>query len=171
MRLDVRRRPHGVAGSGAVFDEAGGDRVSLLTMEEPSTPASREQLLAGIEPTSVAGHHTLLRDIFRAEIDDRHNIGSGEFFENLYWCAFLLYLIGDPSDVPMMWHAKHLDFDTACGFDVQFLLGAGPQRTLAYLSEHGYDDIVEGLSAYPELNEDVREWRTFRQNYFYPAMS
>lgn len=79
----------------------------------------------------------------------RHETGGDEFFENLYWCAFLLHLIGDPADVPMMWQAKHSDFDTAAGFDVQFLLGAGAETTLTYLTGHARADIARGTVCLP----------------------
>ena len=100
---------------------------------------------------------------YRSQVTD-----DDTFVENLYCCAFLLYLVGDPSDVPVMWQAKHLNVDTACGFDVQFLLGAGAERTLTYLVEHGHADVARELAAYPELNEDLQEWESFRRKYFFP---
>jgi hypothetical protein len=134
---------------------------------ELDDPAERERLLRAVDPSRVREHHQLLRDIFRVEMRHRNQPeDDGEFFENLYWCAFLLYLVGDPSDVPMMWQAKHLDFDTACGFDVQFLLGAGAELTLAHLTQHGHADVARGLAVYPELNEDLEGWESFRRNYF-----
>jgi hypothetical protein len=130
-------------------------------------PAARARSLAGIAPEHAAEHHALLRRIFEAEAEDRRATGGGEFFENLYHCAFLLYLVGDPADVPMMWRAKHLDFDTACGFDVQFLLGAGSRRTLTYLADNGHEALARALSEHPDLDEDRQEWETFRRGYFY----
>ena len=98
------------------------------TVADPlGDPAARERLLASIAPDSAAEHHAVLRDIFRREMHHRHDTGGDEFFENLYWCAFLLHPIRDPADVPMMWQAKHTDFDTAAGFDVQFLLVRAPR--------------------------------------------
>jgi hypothetical protein len=135
-------------------------------VDQLGDPADRERLLASIDLRSVGEHHALLRRILQAEMEQRRTGGSYDFFENLYWCAFLLYLVGDPSDVPLMWDAKHLDFDTACGFDVQFLLGAGTQATLAYLTDHGHADIARELLAYPELNDDLQDWVTFRRGYF-----
>lgn len=139
----------------------------VLVGVQLASPQGRAGLLAGIDPDSAAAHHSLLREIFLAEMEHRRAGGDDEYFENLYWCAFLLYLIGDLSDVPMMWRAKHLDFDTACGFDVQFLFGGGVQSTLAYLEDHGHEDIVRELSAYPELHEDWQDWQAFRRGYFY----
>ncbi|WP_432943424.1 hypothetical protein ACQPXM_00085 [Kribbella sp. CA-253562] len=130
-------------------------------------PAAREQLLAAIDPDDARQHHALLRDIFRREMQHRRETGGDDYFENLYCCAFLLYLVGDPSDVPMMWQAKHIDFDTGTGFDVQFLLGAGVAPTLAYLTGHGHADIARAISEYPEANRDLTEWESFRRGYFY----
>lgn len=130
-------------------------------------PEGRARLLAAIDPDSVAAHHTLLREIFQAEVEHRRTGGDDEYFENLYWCAFLLHLIGDCQDVPMMWRAKHLDFDTACGFDVEFLFGGGVRSTLAYLEDNGYAEIAGELSAHPDLYQDLQDWLVSRRRYFY----
>jgi hypothetical protein len=130
-------------------------------------PARRAELLKDIAPEAAAAHHELLRDIFRVEMEHRRAGGDDEYFENLYWCAFLLNQVGDPSDVPMMWEAKHIDFDTASGFDVQFLLGAGVEPTLEYLRRQGLADLARELSEFPELHEDLGQWAAIRRGYFY----
>lgn len=135
--------------------------------DELADPAARARVLGGIEPGQAGAHHERLRAIFHAETADRRAGGDSEFFENLYWCAFLLYRVGDPADVPMMWAAKFIDFDTSCGFDVQFLLGAGPERTLGHLNANGHEEIARRLAEYPELHDDLTEWETFRRDYFY----
>jgi hypothetical protein len=101
-----------------------------------------------------------VRGIFHAEIECRSADPDfePEYFEDLYWSAFLLHIIGDPSDVPLMWRAKHIDFDTGCA-----------AATLAYLNEHGHADIAEALSAYPELDDDLRDWVAARREYFAEA--
>src|SRR5262249_42168726 len=130
---------------------------------------ARERVLGELDPARAGEQHALLRRIFAAEVADRAAGRADEYFENLYWCAYLLHLVGDPADAPDMWAAKHVDFDTACGFEVQFMLGAGPSRTLEYLRANGHADIAESLSGYPELDEDLAEWRAFRHGYFYPG--
>jgi hypothetical protein len=132
--------------------------------------AEREQILREIEPERAQEHHPLLQRIFRAESERRRETGGDdEYYENLYCCAFLLYHVGDVRDVPMMWEAKQLDFDAAIGFDVQFLLGAGSRATLAYLIANGHPEIARALAEFPELDEDLTRWSTFRRGYFYPA--
>jgi hypothetical protein len=92
---------------------------------------------------------------------------AAEYFENLYWCAYLLFCVGDPADVPMMWSAKHINFDTACGFDIQFLIGAGLDKTLEYLRGHRHEEIADALLTYgDELRTDLAEWISFRHGYF-----
>ena len=63
----------------------------------------------------------------------REHDSDGELFESLYWCAFLLYRLGDVNDVALLWQAKSVSFDTWCGFDVQFLVGAGVEETIHHL--------------------------------------
>jgi len=45
----------------------------------------------------------------------------------------------------MMWRAKNINFDTACGFDVQALFGAGVEQTLAYLRDHDQETLPLSL--------------------------
>ena len=56
--------------------------------------------------------------------------------------------------------------DTGCGFDVEFLLGASVERTVAFLRENGHGTIADEI-AKAEPN-DTKEWEHFRIGYFYP---
>src|SRR6186713_2064444 len=118
-------------------------------------PAERERLLAGVDPHRAAEHHALLRDILRAEMRLWDEDGSGEFYENLYLCAFLLYHVGDVDDAPLLWEAKGIDFDSFCGLDFQFLLGAGVERTLAHLRAGGHFDAAEYLAECLAFDPDL----------------
>jgi hypothetical protein len=137
-------------------------------MTERMGPAERASTLERISPAQARENHVLLQEIFASEIEYRASDSAAEHFENLYWCAYLLFCVGDPADVPMMWSAKHINFDTACGFDIQFLLGGGVDQTLEYLRSHGHQEIADALLAYEdELRSDLAEWSTFRHRYFY----
>lgn len=55
--------------------------------------------------------------------------------EELMFAGYLLGLHQDVRDSLLLWHTKQLDFDTACGFDIQLVVFAGVEPTLAYLKE------------------------------------
>jgi hypothetical protein len=80
--------------------------------------------------------YSLLREILRIEIEFRRNPQptppgyDTAAVEGIYWYAFLLFRAGSPADVIPLWRAKHSNFDTACGFDIEFLLGAGLEPTI-----------------------------------------
>lgn len=135
-------------------------------------PSVRRAVLASITPQGAKEHRALLRDLLDLEVEYRRGLSAGDdadddFFENLYWVGFLLYCVGDPADTPSLFRAKHTNFDTACGMDVQTLVGAGVDRTLAYLRANGHAEIAENLSAHPELREDLVEWAAWTTRYFY----
>ena len=140
-----------------------------------NSPRDRRTLLLKILPNRevVKKYHPELLDLFRREMRYRTEDNSAEecdYFEHLYWCGLLLYLVGDPADVPVMWEAKHINMDTGCGFDGQFLVGGGVEETIKYLEERGQKapaDYLKELKACKEL-DDLQGWERFRIHYFYP---
>lgn len=134
---------------------------------------ARQKLLEAIPPdrATVREHHQILLDVFRREMASRRQEGydlEGDLFESLYRCALLLYLIGDPADVALMWEAKHINMDAGCGFDGQFLIGAGVEQTLSYLRNNGQSEIADYIHTLKGL-DDLGGWEHFRIHYFYPA--
>jgi hypothetical protein len=136
-----------------------------------SSPSAREQALRSIRPETAKRHQALLRQIFQAEFDYRRKDEDHEYFENIYWCAYLLFHVGDPDDTESMWLAKHLNMDTGCGFDIENLVGGGVEQTVAHLRQHGInnvaDDIAERFAGCSR--EEIEEWSRDRQRYFYGA--
>jgi hypothetical protein len=143
-----------------------------------NSPRDRRALLLKIPPNRevVRKYHPELLDLFRREMSYRtgDDLAEGDdecdYFEHLYWCGLLLYLVGDPADVAVMWEAKHINMDTGCGFDGQFLVGAGVEETIKYLEERGQKapaDYLKELKASKEL-DDLQGWERFRIHYFYP---
>jgi hypothetical protein len=143
-----------------------------------NSPRGRQAALMKIpaDRGKVKMLHGGLRDIFRREMDfrktrDRTDAdGRSNYFESIYHCALLLYLVGDPADVPLMWAAKHIDMDTGCGFDGEFLVGAGVAETIKYHEATGNKEIADYIKESKiglELN-GLQEWEHFRINYFYP---
>jgi hypothetical protein len=143
-----------------------------------NSPRGRRALLLKIPPNRevVRKYHPELLDFFRREMSFRRGDNPAEgddesdYFEHLYWCGLLLYLVGDPGDVPLMWEAKKINMDTGCGFDGQFLVGAGVEQTIKYLEDRGYNaaaDFLKELKSLKEL-DDLERWEKFRIHYFYP---
>lgn len=143
-----------------------------------NSPRDRRALLLKIPPNRevVRKYHPELLDLFRREMSFRRGddpaVGDDEFdyFEHLYWCGLLLYLVGDPADVPLMWEAKNINMDTGCGFDGQLLVGAGVEKTIRYLEDHEQKepaDFLKELMAFNEL-DDLHEWERLKIHYFYP---
>jgi hypothetical protein len=148
------------------------------------TPAGRKSALRAIAQGDPVHHHELLRRIFAAEVEFRRKLAyddlgeddwdstwgeDDDYFENVYWCAWLLSLVGDPSDVPSMWHAKYeVEFDLQCGFDIENMLGAGPARTVAWLREHGMQEIADHLAHWCDGDRAVElaRWSVSRRRYF-----
>jgi hypothetical protein len=149
-----------------------------FTLYDLGSPSGRQVALMKIPPdrTRVKMLHGQLRDIFRREMDfrktdNRAPVDDGlDYFESIYHCALLLYLVGDPADVPLMWEAKHIDMDTGCGFDGEFLVGAGLQETIRYLEVNGNQEILNYVKALKKAEEPnyLQEWERFRVSYFYP---
>jgi hypothetical protein len=147
------------------------------------TPSGRQSALKSVAPNrdSARKHHPALLDLFQREMTFRKDDGVGEalpcgegeidYFEHIYWCAFLLFLVGDPADIPLMWAAKQANMDTACGFDSQFLVGAGLDSTTEYLNDNDQPEIaayIDNLRNYGFF-DDLVGWEKFRMQYFYPT--
>ena len=141
-----------------------------------STPARRKAALLGIDPDHPAPQHELLREIFSLEVPWRLSGADDldDWFENVYQCAFLLHLIGDPADSPALASAKYRsgDMDLGIGFDFQFILGAGVPETLAYLESHGHGDLADDLRQQlahgdDAAGPDLEGWVRWRRTYFY----
>lgn len=125
----------------------------------------RAEALATIDPAHPSRHHAELRSILAAEVAYRRD-GGEEYFENLYWCAYLLFCIGDLNDVDVLWDAKHTTFDAACGFDGEALLGAGLEATVRHVNSIGRPEIATYLVEL-SVDLDLPAWAAFRRAYFY----
>lgn len=142
-------------------------------LQEPST---RVKIYRAIHPDPLPHHAVLLRKLLALEIEYRrtnpasHN-DFDDFFENLYWCGFLLFRIGDLDDVLPMWAAKNINMDTGCGFDIQCLVGAGVDTTIDYLQQHHSPEARAALEYILECRhvgdfEEIGEWVQGRISYF-----
>lgn len=131
----------------------------------------REQIYAVMHARPE--HPDLLRKLLEYEVTLRKAEPETPAFENLYWCALLLYQLGRLEDVLPLWRAKNTNFDTACGFDAQFLVGAGIEETIAHLEASTIDEAVRAHAYVVECHsagafDDLASWLTKRRAYFAP---
>lgn len=133
----------------------------------------RATLYRAMHPQPETSHAPLLRALLAHEVAFRSDPrGDDEDrFEHLYWCGLLLSQIGDVRDVLSLWRAKNTNFDTGCGFDVQFLVGAGVEETLAFLARSEDPAASEAAAYISECAkagdfDDLDDWRAFRVGYF-----
>lgn len=168
----------------ALTDAAVTTYLSMPIDIDIETPADRKRALRAIAPEDASSHHSLLRRVFTAEVEFRRRLAHDDlgdddwdpawgqdenYFENVYWCAWLLFLVGDPTDVPAMWHAKYeVEFDLQCGFDTESMLGGDPARTVAWLRENGMHEIADGLAQWcrGDCREQLARWSADRRHYF-----
>jgi hypothetical protein len=158
--------------------------ASAEALEELRQPATREALYRVLHLEPSRGCHDLLRVLFSLEAkcwqDDEDDVGDGNSAadegwssENLYWCGLLLYRAGRVDDVLPMWRAKNINFDSLCGFDGQFLVGAGVDSTIAFLKEIDTDEARACLEYINECKacgdlDWLEQWEKGRANYFDP---
>lgn len=104
-----------------------------------SDPNRRARLYAEMQARPSPAQAPLLRVLLRHEVDlrmedDDDLLEDDDYdFEQLYWPALLLSGLGFVEDALLIWRAKHIDFDTGVGLDVQYIVGAGVRETLAHL--------------------------------------
>jgi hypothetical protein len=140
-----------------------------------SNPASRVLALKSIPPDrqSAANERAMLLSLLEREMEYRKKDIECEYYENLYLCAFLLYLAGDPADAVLIWKAKHINMDTGFGLDGQSLVGAGVEQTVRYLEAKGENKIVDYIRRLQESGDlDVdalTDWEKAKAQYFYAS--
>lgn len=139
--------------------------------ERLADPAFREDVYRALHPRPAPEHRPLLLALLDREVAYRAADDDYEHFENLYWCAFLLSRLGALDDVLPLWRAKHTNFDTGVGLDIQALVGAGVEATLDWLRGEGSREALD-LCAYLESCrdggdfEDLPAWERHRERYF-----
>jgi hypothetical protein len=150
-----------------------GDSVPLPqeVLSQLDEPSFRADVLHAIHRDPTINAAGLLRIILKREVAYRRTDGAGEYFENLYWCAFLLWRVGDVRDVLALWQAKQTNFDTACGLDVQCLVGAGVNETVAYLRASPDAEAPNALDYLLKCREagdfaELEDWSKWRSAYF-----
>lgn len=131
---------------------------------------ARTLILNEVQKTLSLKDRALIRFLLEQEIACRQNeVETGD--DSIHHCGFLLFQLGQLEDIELLWWAKRASFDTWCGFDIQFLVGAGVSSVLMYL--HSIEKVwAEEARTYIEECQragnfnDLEEYRHARQKYF-----
>ncbi|SRR5579884_1412395 len=94
----------------------------------------RARVLDALQNTLSLKDRPLVRFLMEQEIACHQDEVETDS-DSIHHCGFLLFLLGQLEDVELLWRAKRASFDTWCGFDIQFLVGAGVAPTLSYLQD------------------------------------
>lgn len=132
----------------------------------------RDGIYKLIQLKDASSFHSLLKALFNYEVNYRNDEGNdGEFFENIYHCAFFLFTVSDLNDVIPMYEAKMSNFDLGCGFDIQFLIGAGVEETINYLCQNKNPTSQSALEYIKACQtggdfDNLEEWIEHKKSYF-----
>jgi hypothetical protein len=159
--------------------------LQLVACQEeplPHTEESSDQhalfralVLEELQKTLSSGDRALIRFCLKQEmICYKNNFRVTEEclgFDSFRLCGFLLFVLAQVEDVPLLWEAKTTNFDTMCGFDIQFLVGAGVSPTLDSLRAI-QEEWAQDARAYIEKCQragdfdDLDRYRHEMQRYF-----
>lgn len=106
----------------------------------------------------------LVRFLLKQEIAFHENAWS--IYESIRLCGFLLSLLAQVEDVGLLWEAKTTSFDTMCGFDVEFLVGAGVAPTVSYLQsiqEEWAPDALEYIEKCQRTGSGFQNLERYRE--------
>ncbi|WP_124726783.1 hypothetical protein [Staphylospora marina] len=81
--------------------------------------------------------YELVKFLMKNEVVSRRNDPYSGSADSLILISYLLARYRKPENVWLFEEAKFADFDTYCGYDVQFLFSAGVEATCRYLERHG----------------------------------
>jgi hypothetical protein len=102
-------------------------------------------------PTSVDNREEVIK-LLKEEIVKEYDEEGDQFLMRLL-CA-QLFSIGNVEDSLLIWEAKSCCFDTMLGIDVQFLFGAGLERTKSYLTDIDTEKSLYALEYISKCNSD-----------------
>lgn len=104
-------------------------RASVQTILE-NNPLKLELLSVAREQTTRVFALSLLQWFIRLRKEEQ-GVGS----DDLVFAAVLIGQHGHVEDCLRIWEAKQCDFDTYCGLDIQAMMFAGVERTIAFLKD------------------------------------
>lgn len=127
----------------------------------------RNRVYPLLSPESFDERHALFLALMHREMDYRVRLWEGlvedpdDRYENIYRCAFMLYRIGQPEDVFLLWHAKSLNMDVGSSLGVEYFIGAGVDPTLDHLkvSDSPEADKISAFIRHAFVDGDWMQWQ------------
>ncbi|WP_309110564.1 hypothetical protein [Saccharothrix sp.] len=129
--------------------------------------AERALVLWGLQYDLQPDDIELVRALAAAEAQGRADDDFGGHTDESELAGFLLASFREVSDVWLHWDLKRANFDTWCGYDVEYLVAAGVAETLAFVraSDHPERDaVLERLADVGEV--DLAKWWHRKQKWF-----
>jgi hypothetical protein len=115
----------------------------------------------------------LVRWIAEQEARCRHEAPFQGMTEETELAGFLLVEHGELEDVWRHWQIKRANFDTWCGYDLQYLVAAGVRATVDFVRASDHEDreaVLERLldaEGEPHVSEEeLDEWRQHARKRF-----
>ncbi|WP_433796100.1 hypothetical protein [Actinoplanes sp. CA-252034] len=133
----------------------------------------RAQVLWALQYDRRPGDLALVRWVAGAEAQCRREAPFQGLTRETELAGFLLAEYRQVEDVWTQWDLKRANFDTWCGYDIEHVLAAGVETTLAFVRDSGHPyrrevlDRLLGDDGRPESSEeDVAEWAQSRRHDF-----
>ena len=145
------------------------DRVSFAAgqSEERGTydenEIHRRRILLALQYDRRDTDIELIRHLFTNEVIAAENDSFQGFGDAFTLAALLLASLRDPTDVPLFARAKFANFDTACGFPLEFMFIAGGDETGRILRDSSpaiWDKLSEHFLNSDNAPENLDEWWT-----------
>ena len=95
---------------------------------------------------SIGFARTLLAELTALYQATYANGGDAMGTDELRLAGYLVGLHQDVRDSLLLWRTKQLNFDTACEFDIQLVVFAGVEPTIAYLKEQQSEEAAQAVA-------------------------
>lgn len=135
----------------------------------------RLKLLIALYNHSTPSDYQIVRFLFEEEKTLRQSsleIENGDE-DTLYLAAYILSTYKKLENIGLFIETKLTDFDSAIGFDSEFLFTPGIQTVLNYITYSNHQLNNEVLKCYQDLNyngnfsdKDIDSWLTDKRAYF-----
>ncbi|MBM3116072.1 hypothetical protein [Jeongeupia naejangsanensis] len=132
-----------------------------------ANPAERQALYKLLLSEQLHPMAPLIRAAFQKEVEYRDALwertveDDGNSYEGIYRCAFLLYCLGTPDDIPALWQAKYLNMDVGTSMGAEFFIGAGLNESIKFIENAVHPESTE-IAAYIQgwfSQSDAMQWQ------------